>query len=290
MWGRHSCLPFRSVYTKFRQTGIPTSPSGQTLRLPQSRPEVIFPSVKRSRLFLSLLLFVTTAAADGPWQSTSGQIVVVVTDQWDSTTGTLQRLDRSSEGWRRVGDPVPVTVGKKGLGLGLGLHPASLDGPQKREGDRRAPAGVFRLESAFGTTARALPSFPYRVTTGNDFWVDDPKSSFYNQWVSTADPRVRKDWKSAEVLRRADGIYETVIVVAHNRGPVVAGRGSAIFMHSWYGPGVATIGCTAMARDHLAGLLEWLDAAKRPVLVQAPRELLPDLGVPVPVLALVNPR
>ena len=246
--------------------------------------------MKRLRYLPALFLFLTTAIADDPWQTSSRQIISVVTDQWNSTTGTLSRFERNADGWKRVGDPIAVTVGKKGLGLGLGLHPTNLEGPQKREGDRRAPAGVFRLESAFGTAAMTLPAFPYRGTTASDFWVDDPKSRYYNQWVNIGDPQVRRDWKSAETLRRRDGIYEAVIVVAHNRGPVVPGRGSAIFMHQWYGPGVATIGCTAMAKGDLMSLLRWLDASQQPVLVQAPRELLPQLRLPEPVAALINSR
>lgn len=251
---------------------------------------MIFVSVKRLRYFLTLSLFLTTATADDPWQKSSRQIICVLTDQWESTTGTLSRFERDADGWKRVGDPTSVTIGKKGLGLGLGVHPTGLEGPQKREGDKRAPAGVFRLESAFGTASLNLPTFPYRGTTAADFWVDDPKSRYYNQWVSTADPQIKVDWKSAETLRRRDGIYEAVIVVAHNRGPVVPGGGSAIFMHQWYGPGVATIGCTAMAKNDLMSLLHWLDASQRPVLVQAPRELVPRLGLPEPVAALIKFR
>ena len=265
-------------------------PSRQIPELLPSLPRVIFLCVKRFRCYFLLLFFFTTASASEPWQTASGQIVLVLTDRWDSSDGTLLRLARTSGGWSRVADTIPVTVGKNGLGLGLGLHSADLKGPQKREGDRRAPAGVFRLEFAFGTAVMVFPAFPYRETTVTDFWVDDPKSRYYNQWVNTDDPDTVQDWNSAEVLRRPDGIYDTVIVVAHNRGPVVPGRGSAIFIHSWYGPGVATIGCTAMAKNDLDALLHWLEAAKNPVLVQAPRELLPRLGLPEAVTALINLR
>ncbi len=255
---------------------------------------MIFPEVKRLRRLFSISLLVlcpvTASAEDLSWQATSSQVILVLTDRWESTSGTMLRLERGSEGWKRIENPVAVTVGRKGLGLGLGLHSAKLKGPQKREGDKRAPAGVFRLESGFGTIAMAHSTFPYRETTATDFWVDDPNSRFYNQWVNTADPQMRQDWKSAEVLRRADGIYDAVIVVAHNRGPVVPGRGSAIFMHSWYGPGVATIGCTAMDKSDLLGLLRWLDASKNPVLVQTPLELLTRLDLPESISAIINSR
>ena len=39
----------------------------------------------------------------------------------------------------------PVSVGRNGAAWGLGLHAAQPQGPQKQEGDGRAPAGVFTL-------------------------------------------------------------------------------------------------------------------------------------------------
>jgi D-alanyl-D-alanine dipeptidase len=59
-------------------------------------------------------------------------------------------------------------------------------------------------------------------------------------------------------------------------------------MHRWYGLGRSTIGCTAMDPGHLSELFEWLDAVKRPVLVQVPRELLPRLGLQADLLVLLE--
>lgn len=208
------------------------------------------------------------------------QLVSVVTAAWDSPSGRMWRLERKGDAWRAVGGPVAVTVGQRGLGIGLGLHPDGLVGPLKVEGDKRAPAGVFAIESAFGTKARSGPRFPYRETTAADRWVDDPGSSHYNQWVREDDPGIRKDWESAEILRRPDGIYDLALVIGHNRGPAVRGRGSAIFMHRWSAVGRSTIGCTAMAQRHLEALFGWIEAEKRPLLVQVPRELLPGIALP----------
>lgn len=208
------------------------------------------------------------------------QIVAVITPAWEATAGSLWRLGREGTVWRVLSNPIPVTVGHRGLGVGLGLHPAGLAGPAKEEGDRRAPAGMFLIESAFGTKAIKRSALPYRRTTDGDFWVDDPASSYYNQWVSLAEPGVRQDWKSAEILRRKDGLYDLALVIGHNRIPIVKGRGSAIFMHRWVAPGRSTIGCTAMDPKELRELFDWLDAASRPVIVQAPRESLPQWGLP----------
>lgn len=216
------------------------------------------------------------------------QILAVITPAWESPSGRMWRLEREGNSWQPIGEAVAVTVGHRGLGIGLGLHPAGLAGPLKEEGDKRAPAGIFAIESAFGTKDRKSPRFPHRKTTPSDRWVDDPESSHYNQWVGLGDPGIRQDWKSAEILRRPDGLYDLALVVGHNRAPVVKGRGSAIFMHRWYAPGRSTIGCTAMDPRHLRELFEWLDEGRRPLLVQAPRELLPRLGLPGDLLHLLE--
>ena len=216
------------------------------------------------------------------------QVIAVVTPAWDSPTGILWRLERDGVSWVVVGDATEVTVGLRGLGIGRGLHPDELQGPIKAEGDKRAPAGVFEIESAFGTKGRQSPQFPYRRTTDSDRWIDDPGSSHYNQWVQLDDPGIRQDWSSAEILRRPDGLYDLALVVGHNRGPVVKGGGSAIFLHRWSTAGRSTIGCTAMDPRHLRELFESLDKAKRPVLVQAPRELLPRLALPTDLLVVLE--
>jgi L,D-peptidoglycan transpeptidase YkuD (ErfK/YbiS/YcfS/YnhG family) len=231
-------------------------------------------------LFVLLSALVGFCAEESSIPRGCQQIIAVVTPAWDSPTGRMWRLEREGASWLPRGEAVAVTVGQRGLGIGLGLHPDGLVGPLKVEGDKRAPAGVFAIESAFGTKARSGPRFPYRETTAADRWVDDPGSSHYNQWVREDDPGIRKDWKSAEILRRPDGIYDLVLVVGHNRGPVVEGRGSAIFMHRWSAVGRSTIGCTAMAQRHLEVLFGWIDAEKRPLLVQVPRELISGVGLP----------
>jgi L,D-peptidoglycan transpeptidase YkuD (ErfK/YbiS/YcfS/YnhG family) len=163
---------------------------------------------------------------------------------------------------------LPVSLGRAGLAWGRGRHPAG-DGPSKREGDGRAPAGIFSLDSVFGTApADPALAMPYRQATPDLCCVDDPASRHYNRFVDalTANP----DWQSAEMLQRSDGCYERAIVVAHNTTPVEAGLGSCIFIHVWAAPGVPTAGCTALALAEVNQLSTWLQRAARPVLVQLP--------------------
>ncbi len=234
-----------------------------------------------SGLLFGLLPIGSICLAD----SSTSQIVTVVTSDWEDSTGTLNAFEFSGDRWEKVFADQPVTVGKNGMGWGIGLFPKGLAGPEKKEGDRRAPAGIFRIESAFGSQKRGRLQIPYRQTTAIDFWVDDPDSRFYNQWVQTRAPAGQRDWSSAETLLRKDGIYELAIVVGHNRSPAIAKRGSAIFMHRWYEPGVATIGCTAMAKAHLEALVKWLDASKSPLLIQLPITEIEKVPVPAAVKA-----
>jgi L,D-peptidoglycan transpeptidase YkuD (ErfK/YbiS/YcfS/YnhG family) len=234
-------------------------------------------------IFLVACLLVNTLGQEEKRAKTS-QVVFVVSDNWDSDSGELFAFEYQKEGLVSVFRGIPVTLGSAGTGIGLGMHSAGMQGPEKREGDKRAPAGIFPLEFSFGT--KPVEEFGktglhYKITSSADYWVDDAKSTFYNRLVNTDASKIRKDWSSAETLRRSDGLYDLVIVVGHNRSPrIIPGRGSAIFLHRWSAPGKPTIGCTAMAPDNLQKLWSWLDAKKMPLLVQGPRDFVKKLSPP----------
>ena len=171
-----------------------------------------------------------------------------------------------------MGEDVPVAVGRSGLGWGVGLvdtGPAA--GPRKREGDGKAPAGVFALGTAFGFAPRAEASWlrlPYTPLTDAVECVDDTASRRYNLIVARG-AGGDVDWNSSEKMRSIEG-YRWGLVVRHNAAPPVAGRGSCIFLHVWAAPGKGTAGCTAMEESSLKELLGWLERRKRPLLVQLP--------------------
>lgn len=203
------------------------------------------------------------------------QMIVSVTADWDAVDARLQRFERAGadQPWRRVGEPVAAAVGRSGLGWGTGLHAGAVpEGPTKREGDGKAPAGIYALSSAFGYAAPAeVPwiRLPYVQATPNIECVDDLRSRYYNRRIDR-DTIPQPDWASHEEMRRPDDLYEWGVWVDHNSNPPAAGGGSCIFLHVWAGPGMATSGCTAMAEADLRELLAWLDPAARPVLVQLP--------------------
>jgi L,D-peptidoglycan transpeptidase YkuD (ErfK/YbiS/YcfS/YnhG family) len=227
-------------------------------------------------LFPLLLLFsMQPNVILGPMQlpEQTRQVVLVEADSWSSTTGQLQMLTRTAGGWVAVGPKIPVSIGQKGLAWGRGLQQPVADGPQKVEGDGKAPAGVFRFGTAFGYSRQPPPGLklPYRQATDRDYYVDDPNSPDYNHWATLSNATSTPSWKSAEHIKRKDYLYELGIVVEQNTDPVVPGKGSAVFLHVWRNPGSATAGCTAMSKADLTALMSWLNPAKEPLLIQAPR-------------------
>ncbi len=202
------------------------------------------------------------------------QLVVATTADWDTTAATVALWQRTAGGpWAAVGDPWPAVVGRAGVAWGRGVHgdrpPPGHDGPRKREGDGKSPAGLFTIGPAFGYTP-APPTgarLPYTMATATWRCVDDPGSRHYNRLLDEA--TVTPDWSSREELRRDDELYRWVVELGHNpdRAP---GAGSCIFLHVWGGADSSTAGCTAMDEAVLAGLLERLDPAARPMFVLLP--------------------
>lgn len=216
----------------------------------------------------------TTSGSPPPHLAAATQLLLVITPDWDSTSGVLRRFvrDAAPGAWRAEGGTVPVVIGRKGLAWGVGFDELAAPGePRKHEGDGRSPAGAITLDTAFGFAPAdsvawlRLPYLP--LTTGTDC-VDDTTSLHYNTVVDrSAVPA--PDWQSAEHMRQIQQ-YRLGVITGYNTAPHVPGRGSCIFLHIWAGPGSTTSGCTAADADHLAGILAWLDPRARPVLVQLP--------------------
>lgn len=210
----------------------------------------------------------------------SEQVVLVVGNGWNDLHATLQCFERTLAGWRAVGPPIPATVGRNGLGWGRGVLPVmGSDGPVKREGDGRAPAGVFRITGTFGfaPAKQAGIRMPYLQLNEDIEAVDDVRSKHYNEVVDAT--RVTRDWTSAEHMRGVT-VYQWGAFVGHNIAPAQPGAGSAIFIHLWKGPNAGTAGCTALEKAPLVQMLKWLRPEKQPLLVQLPREAYARLRKP----------
>lgn len=214
-----------------------------------------------------------TKTAALPW-SNAQQIVLVTTKNWDANQGALRTYERDDGAWRPVGDAVPVTIGRSGSAWGTGLHPSRNDGPVKREGDGRAPAGVFGIGTAFGYAASADTALPYAAMQASSYCMDVMASPLYNRIVDADEVGKTAVEGSSEPMRldlhnKGDQRYKIGFVIENNPD-ARPGAGSCIFAHLWKAPGDTTAGCTAMAEPVMQRLYGWLKPERHPVFVLLP--------------------
>ncbi|MBV6824916.1 L,D-transpeptidase [Pseudomonas sp. PD9R] len=216
----------------------------------------------------SLLALLLPCAAMAQGLDDSDQLIVVTSKNWDDIQGTAQRYERNGSHFEKFEAPFAVVLGKHGMGWGKGLLDAGqLEGPIKQEGDGKAPAGVFKLGTAFGYDTSAQTRLPYLALASTIECVDDSDSKRYNQLVDNS--TLTNDWTSAEHMHRTDDLYRQGIFIEHNT-PASPAAGSCIFFHIWRGPAAPTRGCTAMTPADIARLFSWLDPRQSPLLVQLP--------------------
>ncbi len=221
------------------------------------------------------------------------QLLIVVSDDWQASTGRLYLFSRSSGmPWQVAGPASAVDLGRNGSAWGLGLHPPQ-QGQQKQEGDGKAPAGLFRLSAAFGALPTLVTQMPYQQMSRFDYCIDVPASPLYNQTLDVR--QYRPEWTagSSEPMRRdlmetPDAVYQQGLFVDHNFSDGEArqtGAGSCIFLHQKAANGRKTAGCTALDPAALSALLQWLEPQNAPLYLLLPvaeyRRLQQDWQLPV---------
>ena len=124
---------------------------------------------------------------------------------------------------------------------------------QKEEGDGKTPIGVFELGIILGThqNIQNKNGLKYKQITQDMYWVDDPKSRYYNQMVNIS--TTKKDWNSAEHLIEYPIQYEYLIEIQTNPNNI-PGKGSAIFLHC--SNNRPTAGCIAVERKTMKKIIE----------------------------------
>ncbi|HAL83848.1 MAG TPA: hypothetical protein DCO83_17720 [Mucilaginibacter sp.] len=199
------------------------------------------------------------------------QLIVVLTHGWDTLQGRLYAFKKVNGKWKLQFSNT-VVVGTKGLGVGDGAIPLTIkDAPVKKEGDKKSPAGIFTIGTAFGYAdkkdARWIKN-RYVRAFDTLICVDDMHSSYYNTLV--AKDTAKANYNSFEYMHRHDNYYKWGLFINHNSGKVVPGDGSCIFMHIWGNEHEGTDGCTAMKEANILRVLHWINARKHPLLVQMP--------------------
>ncbi len=149
---------------------------------------------------------------------------------------TPQDLVVSRAGVRFLGRRFACTLGRGGI-----VSPG-----QKREGDGATPAGVHRIVGMLYRPDRLARPADWALPIGPcDLWSDDLRDEDYNLLVRAP------HGFSHERLRRADPMYDLILITGWNWPHAEPGRGSAIFVHQWRRPGAPTAGCVAVSRRDL---------------------------------------
>jgi L,D-peptidoglycan transpeptidase YkuD (ErfK/YbiS/YcfS/YnhG family) len=158
------------------------------------------------------------------------------------TTARAADMVLTLMGLRFAGRTFPCSIGRGGIS------------DTKREGDGATPRGIhgivgmlYRPDRMARPADWALPIRP------GDLWSDDPRHEDYNLMVRAPYPY------SHERLRRADPLYDLILITDWNWPRAERGRGSAIFIHQRRRAGYPTEGCIALRRDHL----QWIAAHLR---------------------------
>ncbi len=227
-------------------------------------------------LSIAFTLLLLTPPVNAVIPGESQQLVVVITDSWDSTTGTMQTFTRGeSENakWQAAELRSDVVLGRSGLAWGIGLHPLQT-GQQKLEGDGKAPAGLFRLSGSFGAATDAPGAMPYLAMRKDHYCIDIPSSPLYNQIVDISKYPKNMTKGTTEPMRRdlaatPDESYRRGLFIDHNPRNQ-PGAGSCIFMHQIVPEKTATAGCTALPDNDLSALFAWLKPEAKPVYLLLP--------------------
>lgn len=178
--------------------------------------------------------------------STANQVIIVSGhDDYDAHVVFAQR---TPEGWVAVVD-TEGHVGKNGIDV-LG---------DNSEWSVKTPEGVFGLGFAFGIAENPGTAMEYRQVTEDHYWVADPDSDYYNQWVDiTETGQVWAEDSQTEHLIDFPTPYQYCIFIQHNWPVEGYARDSAIFLHcigNYY-----TGGCVSIPEEDMVTVLQNIDA------------------------------
>jgi L,D-peptidoglycan transpeptidase YkuD (ErfK/YbiS/YcfS/YnhG family) len=186
------------------------------------------------------------------------QLIVVTAPTWSSTSGSLTTYDKVDGRWQIVQAALPVRLGRSGFTA------------DHHEGDGTTPAGSFAVTGIMGRQPDPGVRYPYRQLVPGDCWVSDAASPSYNQLVS-ASPCLKPN---EDMYAIGNGPYRYLATLGYNVDPVVAGVGSAIFLHRHQydsaGRTVPTSGCVSLAETDLLAVLRWLDPNRHPRILMGP--------------------
>ncbi|MFQ3232026.1 MAG: L,D-peptidoglycan transpeptidase YkuD (ErfK/YbiS/YcfS/YnhG family) [Reinekea sp.] len=125
----------------------------------------------------------------------------------------------------------------------------------KVEGDGATPAGLMPLRHVFYRADRVTKpntQLPVCAMHEADAWVDQPDHPKYNMHTRLPLP----NGVSHERMWRESPLYDVVVVLGYNDDPVVANKGSAVFMHIARDNYGGSAGCITLSLNDLLWVLK----------------------------------
>ena len=196
------------------------------------------------------------------------RLVLVTADTMSSTTADVQRFIRASLSapWTPESGPVSALIGHKGVGWAHAFRSFAQAGePVKVDGDKRVPAGFYKIGRPFGFGPSQRPRY-MRIGEGMTC-VDDPRSPAYNTITS----RAQVGWQvSGENMWRVPE-YRRGLLVNYPTDRA-ARAGSCIFIHVRRPDAKGTAGCVALPELQVEALQDFAEGGA--VLAVLPRQAL----------------
>jgi L,D-peptidoglycan transpeptidase YkuD (ErfK/YbiS/YcfS/YnhG family) len=183
------------------------------------------------------------------------RLIIVTVPAMTSVKATLHTFERKTPAdaaWQRSGPPETAVVGSNGIGWSEDFdYLAKKDEPVKHEGDKRTPAGIFRVAGPFGFEPNTISSYT-KLEPDRSFCVDDPTSLLYGRIVSK---QLAAKVKSTEDMSKVPGLKRALMVdYPARRG---AKAGSCIFVHVWDGADKGTNARIGLPEERIAVLQKW---------------------------------
>jgi len=204
--------------------------------------------------------------------ATAHRLVLVTSDGMSTAAANMQRFERAAAGepWRPVGAAESALIGYQGMAWARAFRALARNNePIKVDGDKRVPAGIYRIGRSFGFAASRRPGY-LRLREGM-VCVDDPASPAYNTITS----RAKVGWKvHGENMWRVPEYRNGLQVDYPTDGPARAG--SCIFIHVRQPRATGTRGCIALPEPQVVALQEF--AAAGATLVLLPKHALGRLA------------
>ena len=218
----------------------------------------------------------------------ASRLVLVTARSMDTQLATMQLFTRQTAmPWKRITAAERAVVGKAGLGWGYPfLDVKEGEEPEKVEGDKRTPAGFFRIGPSFGFAPSRRRGY-IELKSGETVCVEDPSSPFYNTITK------RSEIGSVEADdMRSSPLYRSGLFVDYPSDRATR-RGSCILIHIWSAPDTGTAGCIGLPEERVRALQDFSRAgAVLAVLPEAALErfpgCLPAATVRPPALTSAN--